>query len=142
MLRTNEESHIRPQPNKRARRELEIPMASIREKLEAMRPGNTRGTTSREEETHSLVGRDVTNMLLLELLQKQNNQIQDQREQLLRMIEASEKAPLEDNPFMFKKLTNLNPATYDGAQTLGHLRIRFWAWKSYLIHYNAPRSGG
>ena len=30
------------------------------------------------------------------------------------MMEAREKAPLEDNLYMFKKLANLNPPTYDG----------------------------
>ena len=72
MSRANDESHIRPQPNERARRELKILMASFRKRLEAMCLGNRRGTTSREKETHYLVGRDVTNLLLLELLQKQN----------------------------------------------------------------------
>jgi len=43
-------------------------MASLRERLEAMRHGNGRGTTSREDETHSSAGGDITNLLLLELL--------------------------------------------------------------------------
>jgi len=30
------------------------------------------------------------------------------------MMEAREKAPLEDNSYMFEKLANLNPPTYDG----------------------------
>ena len=30
-------------------------------------------------------------------------------------MEAKEKAPLEDNSYMFKKLANLNLRTYDGA---------------------------
>jgi len=51
MLRTNDESHIGLQPDERARRELDIPMAIIRERLEAMCSGNGRGTTSREEKT-------------------------------------------------------------------------------------------
>jgi len=51
-------------------------MASPRERLEAMRPGNGRGITSKEGEIHSTIGRDVTNLLLLDLLQKQNEQIQ------------------------------------------------------------------
>jgi len=29
-------------------------------------------------------------------------------------MEAREKAPLEDNSHMFKKLANLNPPIYDG----------------------------
>jgi len=31
------------------------------------------------------------------------------------MMEDKEKAPLDDNSYMFKKLANLNPLTYDGA---------------------------
>jgi len=31
------------------------------------------------------------------------------------MIEAREKAPMEDNSHMFKKLGNHNPPTYDGS---------------------------
>jgi len=30
-------------------------------------------------------------------------------------MEARETGPLEDNSYMFKKLANLNPPTYDGA---------------------------
>jgi len=72
MSRTNDESHVRAQPEERAQRELENPMASLRERLEAMRPGNGRATTSKEGEINSSVGGDVTNLLLLELIQKQN----------------------------------------------------------------------
>jgi len=43
------------------------------------------------------------------------------------MIEARKKAALDDNSYMFKKLTNLNPLTYDGAPNLRHLRIGFGA---------------
>ena len=94
MLRTNDESHVGPQPKERARRELEKPMASLRKKLKAMCVGNERGTTSREGETHSPVREDVTNLLLLELIQKQNEQIQPQSKQLQKIMEAREKAPL------------------------------------------------
>jgi len=31
------------------------------------------------------------------------------------MMEAKEKAPLEDNSYMFKKISSLKPPTYDGA---------------------------
>ena len=98
MSRTNDESHIRPQPEERARRELDNSMASLWERLEAMCLGNGRGTTCREVETHSLVGGDVNNLLLLELMQKQNEHIQRQSEQLQKMIEARKKAPDGDHP--------------------------------------------
>jgi len=78
MSRTNDESHVGSPPEKRAQRELENPMASLRERLEVICPGNGMGTTSKEGETHSPVGGDVTNLLVLELIQK-NEQIQRQR---------------------------------------------------------------
>jgi len=90
-------------------------MASLRERLEAMSPGNGRGTTSQEVKVHSLIGGDVTNLLLLELIQKQNKQIQCQSKQLQKMMETREKASLEDNSYMFKTLANIYPPTYDGA---------------------------
>jgi len=31
------------------------------------------------------------------------------------MMEAREKAPMEKNSYMFKKLANLHPPTYEGA---------------------------
>ena len=65
-------------------------------------------------ETHSPTGGDLTNLLLLELLHKQNKQIQRQSEQLQRMIEARERAPKEDNSHVFKKLANHNPPMYNG----------------------------
>ena len=34
------------------------------------------------------------------------------------MMEAMEKASLEDNSYMFKKLANLHPPTYDGTSNL------------------------
>jgi len=82
MSKTNDESHIGPQPEETAWRELNNSMVSPRERLEAMSPGNGQDTTSREGEIHSSVGGDVTNLLLLELLQKQNEQIQHQSELL------------------------------------------------------------
>jgi len=77
MSRTNDESHIRLQPDERIRRELEIPMASFQEKLEALHLKNGRENTSQEGEIE-----DLTNIMLFELLQKQNEQIQYQSEHL------------------------------------------------------------
>jgi len=90
-------------------------MASLPRRLEAIHPANGRGTTSREGDIHSPVGGDVTNLLLLDRIQKQNEQIQCQNEQLQKMMEARGKALLEDNSHMFKKLASLHPPTYDGA---------------------------
>ena len=100
------------------------------------------GTTSGEGEIYSSIRGDVMNLLLLELIQKQNEQIQRQSEQLQKMMEARERAPLEDNSHIFKKLANLHPPTYDGAQTLRLSRIGFRGWKNGLMHYNALKSGG
>ena len=83
-------------------------------------------TTSREGEIYSQIGGDATNLLLLELLQKQNEQIQCQSEQLQKIMEAKEKAPLEENSYMFKKLANLHPPTYDGAPKPKVLED--WTW--------------
>jgi len=42
------------------------------------------------------------------------------------MMEAREKAPLEDNSNIFKKLANLHPPTYDGA--LNPKGFKDWVW--------------
>ena len=69
MLTTNDQSHVGPQPEERAQREMKNSMAKLRQRLEAMRPMNGMDTTSREGEIHSLVGGDITNLLLMELIE-------------------------------------------------------------------------
>jgi len=118
MSRNNGEPQTVPQLNSRAQRELEIPMASFQERLEAIRSESERGNTGQEGETYPLVVEDLTNLLLLELVKKQNEQIECQSEHLQRMIEAREKGPMEDNSYMFKKFANHNPPKYDGAPNL------------------------
>ena len=76
MSRINDKSHIGPQPNKRTSKELDILMANLQKRLETMCSTYGRGNMSCEDETHSLEGGDITNLLLLELLQKYNEQIQ------------------------------------------------------------------
>jgi len=56
--------------DEREQRELKILMASLRGRLEAMHLGNGRGIMSREDKTHSPRRGDLTNLPLLELLQK------------------------------------------------------------------------
>ena len=72
MSRTNDEANVGPQPEERARRELDNLMASLQKRLEAMclemretpPVGKERSTPGR--------GDVSTNLLLLQLLQKQN----------------------------------------------------------------------
>ena len=52
-------------------------------------------------------------LLLLELLQKQNKQIQCQNKHLRRVAEAREKGPAEDNSHMFKRPLSFNPPIYN-----------------------------
>ena len=47
---------------------LDVPMASPRERLEALRPRNGSGPPSQEDETNPPTGMDLTNLMLLELL--------------------------------------------------------------------------
>ena len=56
-------------------------------------------------------------------------------------MEAREKAPLEDNSYMFKKLAHLHLPTYDGAANQRPLRIGF-GHERCLMPYNASRNGG
>ena len=63
-------------------------MASLRERLGAMCPGNKRGNMSGEDETHWQMRGELMNIPLLKLLQMQNKQIQHQSELLQRIIEA------------------------------------------------------
>jgi len=93
-------------------------MTSIWETVEAMRPGNGRGNTSHEGETHPLTAADLTNLLLLELLQKQNEQIQRQSKHLQLLAKAREKGRIKDNSHMFKTLANHNPPMYNSVTNL------------------------
>jgi len=136
----NDESHIGPQPDKRARRELDIPMASLQERLEAIHSSNGRGTSSREEETHSPARGDITNLLLLELLRKKNKQIRRQSKQLEKMMEARENSPMENNSYMFK-LANLNPPMYDGAPNPKAFKDWIQGMEKLFNTIHAPRSG-
>ena len=54
----------------------EVPMSSLKEQLEALRFRNGNGSRSQVDETNPLAGADLTNLLLLELLQKQGEQLE------------------------------------------------------------------
>jgi len=72
MSRTNGESQTGPQFELRAQRNLKILIASFQERLEAMKTVNGRGNASDEGENPSSTWGELTNLLLLKLLQKQN----------------------------------------------------------------------
>ena len=71
MVGNNDESHTRPHPTLRPHMNLNIPMASLREQLEALHPRNGHGSRSHMDETNPSTRAKPTNLLLLELLQKQ-----------------------------------------------------------------------
>jgi len=69
----------------------EVNMSSLRERLEALCPRNGNGSRSHMGGTNPLARAELTNQLLLELLQKQREQLQLQNEQLQKLIEVREK---------------------------------------------------
>ena len=71
----NEESQTGPHPMNRVPTTQDIPMAAFRERLEALRPRNGNGSRSQIDETNPPTGAELTNLLLLELLQKQGEQL-------------------------------------------------------------------
>jgi len=70
MAGNNKESQIRPHPVLRIPVNPEIPMSTFREWLEALRLKNGNGSRSHVEETNPPTRTALTNLLLLELLQK------------------------------------------------------------------------
>ena len=66
------------------------------------------------DEINPPMGVDLTNLLLLELLQKQGEQLQQQNEYLKKLMEAKEKKIEEINSYMFKRFSSHNPPIYDG----------------------------
>ena len=76
----NSESRTGPHPKRRVPTNPDIPMAALRERLEALRPQNGNGSHSQIDETNLPTGTKLTNLLLLEMLQKQGEQLQLQNE--------------------------------------------------------------
>jgi len=66
------------------------------------------------DETNPPTGAELTKLLLLEMLQKQGEQLQFQSEQLQRLMEVQEKGVKEDNSYMFKRFASHHPFVYDG----------------------------
>ena len=75
MVGNNDESETRLHPPPRPYVNRDIPMASLRERLETLRPRNGNRSHSEVDETNSPTGAELTNDLLLELLRKQREQL-------------------------------------------------------------------
>jgi len=58
------------------------------------------------------------------------------------MIEAWEKAAMEDNLPMFKKLANHNPPKYDGSRNPKAFEDWIWGMENCSIPCSALRNGG
>jgi len=67
----NGESQTGPHPGTRVPSNQDIPTSALRDRLEALRPWNGNGSRSQIDETNLPTGIELTNLLLLEMLQKQ-----------------------------------------------------------------------
>ena len=85
-----------------------LPMADLRKHLEALRPGNGGASTSAVGKNPTPTRADLTNLLLIELLEKQGDQLR-------KLSERNENKDEDDNSSLFNKLTNHHPPTYNGA---------------------------
>ena len=75
MAGNNGKSQSGPHPVSKTPVNQEIPMFHFREQLEALHPRNENGSRSQVDETNPLTGSELSNLLLLELLQKQGGQL-------------------------------------------------------------------
>ena len=110
----NDESETGPNPATRVPMNPDIPMAAFRERLETLRPRNGNGSCSHIGQTNPPSGAELTNLLLLEMLQKQGEQLRLQNEQIQRFMDVKEKKVEEDNLYMFKCFASHHPPVYDG----------------------------
>jgi len=117
MVGNNDESQNGPHPITRVPVSMDVPMSSFKKRLEALRPRHANGPHSQVDETSPPVRADLTNLLLLEPLQNQEEQLRLQNEQLQKLMEVREKKVEEDNSYMFKRLTSHYPLIYDGTPT-------------------------
>jgi len=77
-------------------------MSTFRGLLEALHPRNGNGFRNQVEETNPSTGAEITNLPLLQLLQKQREQLRQQKEHLQRLMQAKEKKNEDDNSYMFE----------------------------------------
>jgi len=71
----NNESQTGPHPVIRVPANPNIPTSTFWERLEALRPQNGNGPRSLVDETNPPTGDELTNLLLLEMLQKQGERL-------------------------------------------------------------------
>ena len=113
MVENNNESQTEPNPAMRVPVNQDVIMSSLREWLEALRPKNGNRSCCQVDETNPHAGAELTNLLLLELLQKQREQSWLQNEQLQKLIEVQEKRVEANNSYMFKRFASHHPSIYD-----------------------------
>jgi len=89
-------------------------MAALKERLEALSPRNGNGFRSQIDETNSQMGAELTNLLLLKMLQKQEEQLRLQNKRIQRLMEVREKGVEEDNSYIFNRFARHHPPVYDG----------------------------
>ena len=82
MTGNNNKSQTRSHHAARVLVDQEVNISSLKERLEALRPRNGNGSCSQVDESNSAAGVDLTSLLLLELLQKQGEQLRLPNEQL------------------------------------------------------------
>jgi len=85
---SNNKSQIGRHPIARTSVNLEIHMSHFEERLEALHPRNGNRFRSKGDETNPPTGAKLTNLLLLELLQKQREQLQHPNEHLQKLTEV------------------------------------------------------
>jgi len=89
-------------------------MSHFRERLEAFQPRNGNGSRSQVKETNTPIGAELTNLLRLELLQRQGEQLQRPSDHLQKLMEARERKVEEDNSYIFKRFVSHNPPVHNG----------------------------
>ena len=78
------------------------------------------------DETNPPIRADLFNLLLLELPQKQGEQLQRQNKHLQKLLEAKEKKIEEDNSYVIKRFASQNLPIYDG--TPNPKAFEDWIW--------------
>jgi len=117
-------------------------MSTFWERLEALRHRNGNGSRSQVDKTNPPTRDELTNLLLLEMLQKQGEQMRLQNGQLQRLMEAWEKRVDEDNSYMLKRFASHHPLIYDGASDPKTFEDWIGAWRNCSTHSNALRVEG
>ena len=84
-----------------------VPMANLRKFLKPLHPRNGGASTSVVGENPAPTGADLTNLLLIELLEKRV-------EQLHKLRQKKETKDEDDSSSLFNKLINLHLPTYSG----------------------------